>query len=40
VPRLSRFLLLSHCGIEIPVAAQQAGISMALVSKLASLGSR
>lgn len=40
VPRLSRFLLLSHSGIEIPTAAQQAGISMALVGKLASLGSR
>lgn len=40
VPRLSRFLLLSHSGIEIPLAAQQAGISMTLVSKLASLGSR
>lgn len=36
--RLSHFLRLTRSGTPIPSAAQQAGISLALVQKLASLG--
>lgn len=38
VSRVRRFLVLSRSGVEVPLAAQQAGISLALVNKLAHLG--
>lgn len=38
VSRVRRFLALSRSGVEVPLAAQQAGISLALVNKLAHLG--
>lgn len=38
VNRVRQFLVLSRSGIGVPLAAQQAGISLALVNKLAQLG--
>lgn len=38
VSRIRRFLVLSRSGVEVPLAAQKAGVSLALVNKLAYLG--